>query len=132
VLKVNKFNDLAKNKLDEWIYFLKNARIKDNFSAKGLLKARKTLDYTRLSKKDQAQYDNIQEARTRHLGQIDTAIEIGRAEGLAEGEAKGEQKSLINVVINSKRNGLPIQQIQAITGIGEEKILDILRSNCEE
>jgi predicted transposase/invertase (TIGR01784 family) len=60
----------------------------------------------------------------------------GLAEGLAKGEAKGraegEQKSLINFVINSERNGLSIQQIQAITGLGEEKVLEILRSNSEE
>ncbi len=33
VIKVNKFNDIAKNTLDEWIYFLKNEEIKNNFTA---------------------------------------------------------------------------------------------------
>jgi predicted transposase/invertase (TIGR01784 family) len=56
----------------------------------------------------------------------------GRAEGRAEGIAEGEQKSLISFVINCKRNGLSVQQIQAITGVGEEKILEILRSNSKE
>ncbi len=40
VIKVNKFNDIAKNTLDEWIYFLKNEEIKSSFKAKGLDKAR--------------------------------------------------------------------------------------------
>ena len=44
VIRVNKFNDITKNKLDEWIYFLKNEMIKDDFRAKGLDKAQKTLD----------------------------------------------------------------------------------------
>jgi predicted transposase/invertase (TIGR01784 family) len=56
----------------------------------------------------------------------------GEAKGRAEGRAEGEQKSLINFVINSERNGLSIQQIQAITGLGEEKIRKILCSNSDE
>ncbi|MDR1341183.1 MAG: Rpn family recombination-promoting nuclease/putative transposase [Prevotellaceae bacterium] len=64
--------------------------------------------------------------------------EIGWAEGFEEGFAEGwaegleEAKWLINVVINCKRNGLPVEQIQSITGLAEEKILEILRSNSEE
>jgi predicted transposase/invertase (TIGR01784 family) len=73
VLKVNKFNDYAKNTLDEWIYFLKNDRIQDNFSAQGLLKARQILDYSRLSRKEQAEYDHIMDVKRRHLSQMETA-----------------------------------------------------------
>lgn len=36
ILKVNNFNDKAKDTLGEWIYFLKNSEIKDNFQALGL------------------------------------------------------------------------------------------------
>jgi flagellar biosynthesis/type III secretory pathway protein FliH len=53
----------------------------------------------------------------------------GKAEGLAEGEAKGRAESLITVVRNCKSNGLSLEHIQAITGLDEEKILEILRSN---
>jgi flagellar biosynthesis/type III secretory pathway protein FliH len=55
----------------------------------------------------------------------------GIAEGIAEGEAKGRAEGLINVVINCSRNGLSLEQIQAITGLVKEKILEILRSNSE-
>ena len=41
LLKINQFNDIAKNSLDEWIYFLKNEEIKDEFQAKGLEQANK-------------------------------------------------------------------------------------------
>ncbi len=44
IIKVNQFNDIAKNTLDEWIYFLKNEEIKDSFHAKGLLEAKEKLD----------------------------------------------------------------------------------------
>ena len=39
LIKINRFNDIAKDTLDEWIYFLKNEEIKENFTAKGLKEA---------------------------------------------------------------------------------------------
>ncbi|MDR1103564.1 MAG: Rpn family recombination-promoting nuclease/putative transposase, partial [Tannerella sp.] len=43
ILKINSFNDVAKDTLDEWIYFFKHNVIKDEFKAKGLNKAREAL-----------------------------------------------------------------------------------------
>lgn len=40
LIRVNNFNDRAKNTLDEWIYFLKNEEVPDDFSARGLKEAR--------------------------------------------------------------------------------------------
>jgi len=40
VIKVNNFNDIAKDSLDQWIYYFKNNEIKDNFNAKGIDKAK--------------------------------------------------------------------------------------------
>ena len=51
LLKVNQFNDIAKDTLDEWIYFLKNSEVKDEFKAKGLKEAGEVLDIMRLEKK---------------------------------------------------------------------------------
>lgn len=36
LIKVNEFDDVARDTLDEWVYFLKNNRIEDSFHAKGL------------------------------------------------------------------------------------------------
>ncbi|MDR0699106.1 MAG: Rpn family recombination-promoting nuclease/putative transposase [Tannerella sp.] len=55
-------------------------------------------------------------------------IAKGRAEGRAEGIAEGEAKKLINIVLNCKRNSFSIEQMQAITGLGEEELQEILRS----
>ncbi|MDR3365698.1 MAG: Rpn family recombination-promoting nuclease/putative transposase, partial [Prevotellaceae bacterium] len=73
VLKINKFDDIAKNTLDEWVYFLKHDRIQENFTAQGLLKAKDVLDYSRLSPEEKAEYDYIQEAKSHNLSQIASA-----------------------------------------------------------
>ena len=61
IIKVNKFNDIAKDSLDEWIYFLKNSEVKDEFKAKGLKQAGEVLDIMRLNKTDQYSYNRYME-----------------------------------------------------------------------
>jgi predicted transposase/invertase (TIGR01784 family) len=63
VLKVNNFNDVAKDTLDEWVYFLKNNEVKDDFKAKGLDKAKEKLRYESLSDEEKKMYDRFQENR---------------------------------------------------------------------
>jgi len=63
ILKVNGFNDIAKNNLDEWMYFLKNSEIKSEFTAKGLEKAAVELDILKLSKEDRSEYESYIEDR---------------------------------------------------------------------
>lgn len=57
IIKVNNFNNVAKDTLDEWIYFLKNSEVKDEFKAKGLKEAGEVLDYMRLPHDDQYSYN---------------------------------------------------------------------------
>lgn len=57
IIKVNKFNDIAKDTLDEWVYFLKNSEVKDEFKAKGLAEAKGVLDIMRLDKEQQYGYN---------------------------------------------------------------------------
>ncbi|MDR2814500.1 MAG: Rpn family recombination-promoting nuclease/putative transposase [Prevotellaceae bacterium] len=80
ILKINNFNNVAKNTLDEWVYFLKNDRIRENFTAKGLLKARDILDYSRLSPEERAEYNYAKDVKSHNLSQIATAKAEGRSE----------------------------------------------------
>ena len=57
IIKVNKFDDIAKDTLDEWVYFLKNSEVKDEFKAKGLAEAKEVLDIMSLDKEQQYGYN---------------------------------------------------------------------------
>jgi predicted transposase/invertase (TIGR01784 family) len=57
LLKINQFNDIAKDSLDEWIYFLKNEEIKGEFRAKGLQAAKQKLDVMKLSEPQRRAYE---------------------------------------------------------------------------
>ena len=61
LIKVNKFDDNAKDTLDEWIYFLKNSEIKEEFSAKGIKEADKILKRSNMSDEERKEYQRFVE-----------------------------------------------------------------------
>lgn len=56
VIKVNNFNDVAKDSLDQWIYYFKNNEIKDNFNAKGINKAKELWRVDSLTEEERKKY----------------------------------------------------------------------------
>ncbi len=77
ILKVNNFNKIAENNLDEWIYFLKNNEIKDEFKAKGLEEAKEKLRETFLSAEEKVAYNNYIKAERIRNSEITTAYSDG-------------------------------------------------------
>jgi predicted transposase/invertase (TIGR01784 family) len=83
ILKVNNFNNVAKDTLDEWVYFLKNSEVKDSFKAKGLDKAKEKLRYESLTEEEKKMYDRFQENRriensVSYTAKQEKAVEIAR------------------------------------------------------
>ena len=149
VLKINAFDDVAKDTLDEWIYFLKNEEIKDDFKAKGIREASEKLSVLKLSDKDKKAYQHYLEnkayaqslAKTykidleweRKAGKAEglaagkaEGLAEGKAEGLAEGKAKGlaEGKAERDAEIarNCIKQGMDTQSIVNITGLSSQAI----------
>ncbi|MDR1267940.1 MAG: Rpn family recombination-promoting nuclease/putative transposase [Planctomycetaceae bacterium] len=90
VLKVNNFNDTMKDRFDEWVYFLKHNVIKDEFKAKGLVKARKILDRDLLTPEEQRAYDDAWWQRSEDLSAVASSKLEGRIEGREEGREEGK------------------------------------------
>jgi predicted transposase/invertase (TIGR01784 family) len=122
ILKVNQFNDIAKNTLDEWIYFLKNNEVKDEFKAKGLKEANDVLDIMRLPADDQYGYNRYLDSL--HL----KASEVFSLQS----EAEFKVKELRNIEIAKKLiiKGLDNDLISFSTSLTIEKIQD-LRNETE-
>ena len=113
LLKVNQFNDIAKDTLDEWVYFLKNSEVKDNFKAKGLKEANEVLDIMRLPKEDQYGYNRYMDSLSLK------ASEVFSLQTEAEFKLKDE------IAINSIKEGLNNEIISKITGLSIEKIQEL-------
>lgn len=56
LIKVDNFNDQIKDKLDEWIYFLKKGQLPNHYTAKGLSEAEIKLAEKQLTPKEQLNY----------------------------------------------------------------------------
>ncbi|SEM86283.1 conserved hypothetical protein (putative transposase or invertase) [bacterium A37T11] len=57
IIKVNNFDDVAKDTLDEWIYFFKNSEVKDEFRAKEIQKAKEELDIMKLTENERRSFE---------------------------------------------------------------------------
>lgn len=123
ILKVNQFNDIAKDTLDEWVYFLKNSEVKDEFKAKGLKEAGEVLDIMRLPKGDEYGYNRYLDSL--HL----KASEIFSLQTEAEFKVREDEKIEIakKLILNGLENGL----ISKSTDLSVEKII-ALRKQLEK
>jgi predicted transposase/invertase (TIGR01784 family) len=125
VIRVNKFNDIAKNSLDEWIYFLKNEEIKDKFKAKGLDEAKDTLDVLKLDSKARAIYKRREENKIYRASLLYTVKvegeEKGRKKGRKEGKEEGKKEEKIEIAKNLL-DVLDIETISMKTGLSIEEI----------
>lgn len=110
VIKVNNFDDVAKDTLDEWIYFLKNSEVKDEFKAKGLRQAGEVLDFMRLPADDQYGYN-------RYLDYLHyKASEILSLKA----DAEFQQKRMI--AENLIKKGLDNEFIAEVTGLTPNQV----------
>jgi predicted transposase/invertase (TIGR01784 family) len=126
IIKVNSFDDVAKDTLDEWIYYLKNNRLPEHFTAPGLEKAEKILNYYDMNAEAKALYDAHIKARRISYDVLETARMEGREEGREEGERLGLEKKTIGVVVNAYKKGIAIPVIALIAAISEEEVARIL------
>ncbi len=113
LLKVNQFDDNAKDTLDEWVYFLKNSEVKDNFKAKGLKEAGEVLDIMRLPTDDQYGYNRYLDSlhlKASEIFTLQTEAEFKLKEGIAK---KSILKGLDNQTI-SEITELTIDQIEIL------------------
>jgi len=130
VIKVNRFDDIAKNTLDEWIYFLKNEEIKDSFKAKGLNEAREQLNVLKLSDPERKEYESyIEQQRYESSlivsnytdGRID-GIEEGKVEGIEIGRVEGIEEGIKKIALNCLKENIPIETIVKLTGLTKEDV----------
>ena len=133
LIKVDNFNDIAKDSLDEWIYFLKNEEIKDDFKAKGLKKAKVELDVLRLEKGDRQAYEKHQDDLHHQASLVKSNFDAGVIEGkkkwlkqgIEQGKEKGKLEGVFTVAKKLKASGSSVELIIQVTGLTAAQIKDL-------
>ncbi len=110
LIRINNFNDIAKDSLDEWIYFLKNEDVKENFKAKGLGKAKEVLDYLKCSDKERKEYEAYKESLHYQASMYESTYVAGKMERTFE------------IARALKASGVAVEIIMSTTGLTEGEI----------
>jgi predicted transposase/invertase (TIGR01784 family) len=122
IIKVNKFNDKAQDTLDEWIYFLKNNEVKDEFVAKGLHEARDILDLMRLNKDQQYSYNRYLDYLHYKASEALSLKEEAESKIREDERSKAEQNRNLEIAKKAILEGLDNELIAKITGLSIEQI----------
>jgi predicted transposase/invertase (TIGR01784 family) len=121
VIKTGMFKNRINDKLDEWVYFLKNAEIKPSFSAKGLKEANEKLDAMKLPDKERKAYDRYL-MQLMSIASRNHNIEIDAKEIMK----KAYEEKEIEAVLGLNRIGLESEKIADALNMKLEKVLQIL------
>ncbi len=127
LIRINNFNDIAATPLDEWIYFLKNEEIKDDFKAKGLQKAKKAFSILRLPEKDRLAFVRYQDDLRYQASLIESNYGLGLLEGREEGRAEGKEEGKEEVALEMIGDGESNDKIRKYTGL-TDAMIDELRN----
>ncbi len=124
LIKVSQFNNAVQDKLDEWIYFLKNGEVQDNFTAKGLVEAKEKLDEMKLSDEERAEY-KVFLKKLRNIAS-EQHTKIADADDLIK---KGKEQANTQAVLGLHENNVPVNIISSSLQMSEEQILKIIEKS---
>lgn len=146
ILKVNDFDKVAKEPLDQWMYFLRHSKLPENVIAPGLKEAGEKLKVISLSQPERDAYFHYMDNMVSLDAVIDSAytngvwdgkleglkegiaqgreegIAQGREEGIAQGREEGIRQGIFSVVKRMLSKGMSISEIAEIANLTEEEI----------
>lgn len=118
VIKVNQFDNVAKNTLDEWIYYLKNNEIKDEFTARGIDKAKELWRVDNLPEDEQKNYQ-------KHIENLHYGASMAwtmKVDAESEIRLDERRRERIKLATNLKNKGFDFVTIWELTGLSKDEI----------
>ena len=112
LIKVENFKDRIKDPIDEWVYFFKNAEVRDDFKARGISEAKEKLKEINLPEKQRVAYlnymrslhDLASEEYNKNIAYqiaLEKAIERGIKKGIEEELEEELEKEVEKVIEKS-------------------------------
>ncbi len=129
LIKVNQFDDVARDSLDQWIYFLKHGEVPDGFSARGLQEAKEQLDILKLPEAERRAYARYQDDLHQQASMVESSYgwgvhqgrKLGREEGREEGQLQERRRiaqSLLDLIADdqllAEKTGLSVEDVREL------------------
>ena len=121
LIELERFKDVVKEDVDEWVYFFKHEKIEDSFRSKNIQKARGKLNLLKMSMEERKAYEKY----LMLLASERDAIETAKAEGREEGEVIGMEKKALETAKNLKEMGALPDFISKATGLSVQEVENI-------
>ena len=103
--------------------FLKNGEIKDNFKAKGFVKAKKSLDILKLSEQERRAYERYKDDLHYRASMFESSYTFGFMKGEKRGEKRGRKEKAKEIASDLLETGaLDVKSIVDMTGVTAEEI----------
>lgn len=118
LIRVNAFDKIAENHLEEWMRYLKTGQIDESTTAPGLKEARRRLEYISMSRSERQAYD----AHINNIMIENDVMYTAHIEGLVEGRAEGQSIEKIETARRLRSMGLDVAAIAKATGLSAEDI----------
>lgn len=134
IMKVNDFNRVAKNSIEEWAYYLNTGDVPKGAKAPGMEEVKEQLTIDRMDKSERSAYykhlDNIVILRDNIYTEREEGRLEGRAEGREEGRAEGREEGRAEGRLEERRQNakkmkdlsVPVETISQVTGLSVDEI----------
>ena len=114
LLIVDRFNEVARTPIEEWMAYLKDGAIREDTTTPGLQEARRKLEYMSMTDEERREYRDYMVSVHAAKDAIETAKDEGRAEG--------ELAKAIDTARSMKTDGMTVELIAKYTGLNAEEI----------
>jgi predicted transposase/invertase (TIGR01784 family) len=120
IIKVNNFDNVAKDTLDEWIYYFKNNALPEKYKGKGLDKVEAQLKIDAMNTQERKEY----EEHVKNLAVSQSMLETAKWEGIMEGKLQGKLEGKLEGMSEANRN-FTVSLINS-TDFSDEKIASLV------
>jgi len=114
LITVERYKNIVKKWIDEWVYIFKNNEVAEGSSSKHIDKVEQKLAEMNMTDEQRKRYENYLISTARDRGMFQTATEDGIELGIKKGVGKVAQKM--------KRKGRPVEEIMEFTGLTQEQV----------
>ncbi len=130
LIKIEKFQDIVADALDQWVYFLKHDDIRENFDARGIYEAKEKLDVVKLEPQARRSYEAFIDQQHYEASMWESKKQEGFLDGYEEGKKNGEEAKAL-AIARQLLGKMTDAEIRDITGLPVESIQS-LRDNSHE
>lgn len=137
LIRVNQYDKLPQNPLDEWVEYLKTGRIDKDTTTPGLREAGENLQYLKMTEKERQAYDRHIDSIRVQNDVFDTAKLEGYLEGKQKGMAEGIKEGMAEGIKEGIKEGAHMQAIEIAKrlldiGMAPEEVANLSNLTIEE